>query len=666
MVLRGLGRWASLGVVIGALACAPGERSVSLRGGVVGSGRAPLPKRTLHVPQGVESRLVVKFVDALRVRTSVTRGLDSTTHSGDLDAALESIAHHDLHFTPLVRIDDARLDALLARAHARSGRAQPDLGGMFVVTTPDGRRPSLHVARELQALHEIEFVSFESLGTPPPVDIDPATPSLSELQGYLGPAPGIDAAGAWAMGYDGDGIRISDIEPAWRLAHEDLSDGQMIPEPGQTPSVDAMVHIEHGTSVAGMLVGGDNGYGVTGMTPGSTLAVYSELTEESGPRRTAAIIAAAADSAVGDVVLFELQMIEPVLGNYVPAEVEESVWMATRVATDAGVVVVAAAGNGAIDLDAPELTYYRNRGDSGAIIVGAGRPDTHEILDFSTFGLRVDVQGWGEGVFTTGYGNYEQYGDDTNQSYTATFAGTSSASPIVAAAAALVQHAVQEAGLEPLTSAQMRTVLRGTGLPQQGAGGNIGPLPQVPAAIAAALLPHDAPPDVAITTPVTTQTQDNALSTAVEITASPDTAWVELSINGEVQPLVDDVPPFGFTAVDFPEGTWELVAVATNVWGVVGESQPVVLEVGWEPPATTSSGGETTGVPEPADTSSSSDAQDDETTESPDGETSSGAPPSVDGDDGGCGCTQTRGGSYAAWSLVVLGAARRRRRFDLR
>jgi len=650
-----------------AVACGAVEPAVSLRDGVVATGRAPLPKRILHVPSG-ESRIVVKFVDDLRVRTSSARGLHSTVHGRDVAAVRELGARHALHFEPLVRIDEHRIDALLARALAKSGRAQPDLAGLFVVTTADGRRPDLHLANELQALPEIEFVSFETLDNPPPVDLDPMTPSLTDLQGYLGAESGIDAMGAWVMGYDGDGIRISDVEPAWQLAHEDLSDGQLIPEPGQTPSADALVNIDHGTSVAGILVGGDNGYGVTGIASGSSLAVYSELTEESGPRRTEAIIAAAADSAVGDVVLLEIQLTEPVTGGFVPGEVEESVWIATRVATDAGVVVVAAAGNGSVDLDRPELAYYRNRGDSGAIIVGAGWPGTREILNFSTFGLRVDVQGWGSDVFTTGYGNYESYGGDSNQSYTATFAGTSSASPFVAGAAALVQQAVTQVVGAPLTSAQMRAVLRGTGLPQQGPGGNIGPLPQVPAAIAAGILPHDAPPDVAITTPGATQTEASTLSTAVEIMASPDTAWVELSINGEVQPLVDDVPPFGFDAVDFPEGTWELVAVATNIWGVVGESTPIVLEVGYVPPATTSGGSESTGAGEPADTSSSSGEVVDETSEATaGGDTSSGAMPSVDGVDGvggGCGCAggEPRGGTLAALWLVWLGVPRRRRR----
>ncbi len=619
--------------------------------------RTPLPKRPPIPPADREHRLVVKFADALQVRPGTADALRSAT--GQPLHPIDAVRRRaGLRFAPLLRMDQTRVDDLLARARARSGRAQPDLFGMYVVTTLGGEVPSRDVAAELGALPDVEFAAYESLGVPPPVDIAPPTPSLVDLQGHLGPGIGIDAQGAWAMGFDGTGIRISDIEFAWHLGHEEWNEGQMIAEPGQTPAESTLEFEDHGTAVAGELIAGDSGYGITGMSPGSQLGVYPEFTVESGSRRAEAILSAAADSSPGDVLILEIQTGEPVLGTLGPGEIEESVWMATRVATDAGIVVTAAAGNGSTDLDRPELAYYRDRGDSGAIIVGAGMPMTREWLNFSTFGARVDVQGWGTDVFTAGYGQYATYGDDVNQRYTASFAGTSSATPFAAAAAAIVQQAVQASGGEPLTSAQMRAVLRGTGLPQQGAGGNIGPLPQVPAAIGAALLPMDAPPEVSIVTPTPTQTEANTLMTAVEITASADTAWVELSINGEIQPLIDDVAPYGFATVEFPVGTWELVAVATNIWGVEGSSEPVVLEVGYEPPATSTSGGDssstgggdtsTTAVPDAADSSSGDD------------DSTGGAQATGDGD--GCGCTATPRPAGWAFAIVIAAISRRRRR----
>ena len=90
-----------------------------------------------------------------------------------------------------------------------------------------------------------------------------------------------------------------------------------------------------------------------------------------------------------------------------------------KAATDAGVIVVAAAGNGGENLDSDDYQEYRNRGNSGAIIVGAGEPGTLNALLISTYGSRVDLQGWGESVFSTGYGDFISYG--INQEYTNSF-----------------------------------------------------------------------------------------------------------------------------------------------------------------------------------------------------------------------------------------------------
>ncbi len=532
--------------------------------------------------------MVVKFADFAAVRGET----DSRVRSGsghDVVALNELLLERSLRLTPMFP-DAGRVARLATRARAKSGREQPDLLGVFEV---DGG--SLEDARALQALPVVEFVSVSPVGTPAPVDIAPTTPDLQALQGYLGSDPGVDAIGAWGMGYRGVGVGLVDIEYAWLLAHEEWNEGTLTPEANQTPDLEALAGIpgveQHGTGVAGVLIAGDNGYGVTGIAPGGTLGVYPELSIESGSRRPESIISAAADAAVGDVILLEMQTPEPLTGLLGPAEINEAVWMASRMAADAGVVVVATAGNGELDLDRDELASYRERGDSGAIMVGAGRPGTRERLNFSTFGERLDVQGWGEQVFTTGYGQYAMYGDDPNQSYTAVFNGTSSAGPIVAGVAALVQGAVKDEGGEPLTSAQMRTVLQGTGLPQPvGDTGRIGPLPQAPAAIEAALVPPTAPPSVVISDPVSSQTEELSLATTIDVETSSDTAFVQLSINGELQPVVDEVPPFSFAEVVFPVGTWEVVAVATNIWDVQGSSEAVVLEVGWTPPMGTTTG----------------------------------------------------------------------------
>jgi hypothetical protein len=164
---------------------------------------------------------------------------------------------------------------------------------------------------------------------------------------------------------------------------------------------------------------------------------------------------------------------------------------------DRGIVVVEPAGNGGVDLGASRYPWLRGpeaSGHSGAIIVGAGgsltderRPSDLQWTSGSNYGSRVDLQGVGVAVVTSGYGNGEgeRLGGRGDRAYTACFDGTSSASATVAAAAAALQSHVLGQGRPPLTPAEVRAVLRQTGTPQQGRDDRpIGPRPQVAAAIA--------------------------------------------------------------------------------------------------------------------------------------------------------------------------------------
>ncbi len=151
--------------------------------------------------------------------------------------------------------------------------------------------------------------------------------------------------------------------------------------------------------------------------------------------------------------------------------------------------VVEPAGNGNVDLNT--LTWA---GDSGAIIVGAGgayaggtwAEGNLQRLSFSSYGTRVDLQGWGENVVTTGYSDlYSAEGKD--YWYTSVFDGTSSASPIVAAAVANCESCWRTnlCSRFSLDNVHIRNVLKATGTPQiTPPAGNIGPRPNLPAAFA--------------------------------------------------------------------------------------------------------------------------------------------------------------------------------------
>lgn len=110
-------------------------------------------------------------------------------------------------------------------------------------------------------------------------------------------------------------------------------------------------------------------------------------------------------------------------------------------------------------------------------------------MPWSTHGSRVNLHGWGENVVTTGGGDL--FNGGTNRTYTAGFNGTSSASPIVAAAVAQVSSMAQAKGIT-VAPRDMRDLLQRTGT-QGVAGQQIGSLPNVPAALTALGIPTTAP-----------------------------------------------------------------------------------------------------------------------------------------------------------------------------
>lgn len=449
--------------------------------------RKALGKSKPQRPKG-KHRLVVKFKDDLRVRATTSGGLLSDVKSpaalSNASAVTQIAQRFGMRFSPLIQLPEQRLETMKTRAALGSKHQQPDLAGILVVDVAEARLQA--AADELYASPLTELVYFQELTPPPPqtcVDIAPPTPSYTTLQGYRDANPGVNMTATWALGNArGSGIKIADCEYGFRTAHEDLCG--VTTEPGQTPHPDVTTNgwDQHGTAVLGELIGRDNGYGCTGLAPDAAPSFFSEWTVEGGSRRVTAIANAIASVGAGDVVLLEMQAGLPG-GGYGPAELDPAVWLVVKSGTDAGVIVVGAAGNGAQDLDSSFYDEYRSRGDSGAIIVGAGSADTaHQPLGFSTYGARVNVQGWGESVVSTGYGDLAQLGGDVNQSYTSFFNGTSSASPIVAASVASLQsYAVSSLGRR-LTPLEMRSLLIETGTPQ-GAGVHIGPLPNVLAAI---------------------------------------------------------------------------------------------------------------------------------------------------------------------------------------
>ena len=142
-------------------------------------------------------------------------------------------------------------------------------------------------------------------------------------------------------------------------------------------------------------------------------------------------------------------------------------------------------------------------------------------MSFSTYGTRVDLQGWGQCVTTTGYGDAYS-GGTPNSFYTSTYAGTSSASPMVAAAAATYSSLYQaKHGVAP-TPRLVRDRLVATGTRQDASSpGHIGPLPN----LKAAALDFD-------TTPPTVTSRAPAVSATGVAATSPVTATFGEAVTG--------------------------------------------------------------------------------------------------------------------------------------
>jgi hypothetical protein len=441
-------------------------------------------------------------------------GADVTTLVNFLTAKAVSLQ-------PLFGLSEERMKDRIASLARKTGDTVPELAHYYHLEAPDERLDELAVS--IAKLDAVESAYVKPPGQIPvarnvmcPVlnVVEPKaaapplmTPDFVGRQIFLNAAPaGIDAHYAWTVkGGGGSNVKIIDCEWGWRFTHEDLLQNAMGVVIGSglsyssDPRADTSQNraVNHGTAVIGAISGDRNTFGITGICPDATIGAASFVNKP-----TAQTIREAADRLrPGDIILLEIHRPGPrhhfqgrddQLG-YIAVEWWPDDYDAIRYATRKGIIVVEAAGNGAENLD-DAIYNARPAGfpatwtnpfnpataSSGAVIVGAGAPPpgTHgrdhgpdrSRLGFSNYGARVDCQGWGREVTTTGYGNL-QGGMNTEEWYSDTFSGTSSASPIVVGALGCLQGILRARGESPLTPDSAIGLLRSTGSPQQDAPG---------------------------------------------------------------------------------------------------------------------------------------------------------------------------------------------------
>lgn len=452
------------------------------------AGIAPDPQpRPRPVP---EDALTGRVVIVLERFVPAGRASDLLEHAGDnadlLGALRTFLVENKVGSTGRV-VTNVDVDELERRA---GRRRRKDVAGLARFWRIDVRGTGRSPQEVVDLLLGLRFPgiahAYAETTAADPAQITAADEPENPRQGYVEQRPdGVDARWAWGrVGGGGEGIGFADLEQGWFTAHEDLA-GRVGGLLCHLNLFDVTGEGDHGTGVLGVVLGSDNARGGLGIAPGlARVSVCSHYDGTGVPKVADAIAVATGALSAGDVLLLEVE--RP--GGY-PTETDDADFAAVVDATEKGIIVVEAAGNGAQNLDTWRSTAGRALDrdvddlDSGAVVVAAARrrveqdgPDRgHRWLLSSSYGRRVDCYAWGEAVATADVAGYRQ-----------DFGGTSAAAAIVAGAAAALQGMVRAATGGVLTPEEMRRRLsdpRGT--------------PQIPAA-SRALVPIGVLPDLKI------------------------------------------------------------------------------------------------------------------------------------------------------------------------
>ena len=283
------------------------------------------------------------------------------------------------------------------------------------------------------------------------------TPDFEARQTYLDePGPrwqGLNVRRAWAGQVTGKGARIHFSDGGLFPNHEDLRGNTGLKIVSSTPNDDP----EHGTASAGVMLATRNGFGVSGIAHDCELYLHDNRANDvDGNWLTLKQLLRQVQP--GDVVGINRQTASPqVLSTMLPSLHDRPWWDVMQALSRRGAVVVNAAANGSsatlsdkgtvsgYGVDLAHWRHFADHGDAGCILVGACQSWDGKPHQYSNFNYRHRMlNAWGDSVVTLGYGKLQdKSGHDRD--YTDTYAGTSSATPLVAGALALIQsYAIEQ------------------------------------------------------------------------------------------------------------------------------------------------------------------------------------------------------------------------------
>jgi len=390
----------------------------------------------------------------------------------DVDNINSTLADHGITFSeraftrPEIELDIERLQAQIIVEEEL-----PDLNLWFFLDVHD---------------HPNAITLLVPLFTNPVCEIVYMHPNPTNLptgnQTYLQPAVsnGYDALYAWTQpGGDGSNVKLIDIEYDWYYAHEDLLKSSADILWGVNQNLFG-TSLDHGTASLGVSAALNNSYGMKGIVYNANTKMISSLNASGSWLLHDAISYAVSNTSPGDVILLEQQASAG--GTYCPVEYWALFYSPIANAAALNRIIIEPAGNGYSDLDSAAKwgnLFQRSNRDSGAVMVGAGTAANRSRVNFSDYGSRVDIQGWGDwSVASLGYGDLT--GTVLSNEYTKSFSGTSSASALSAGVAASIESYAKTKYSFYLPSLVLRSNLVNNGIAQTfGLSGNIGPLPNL-------------------------------------------------------------------------------------------------------------------------------------------------------------------------------------------
>jgi hypothetical protein len=427
-------------------------------------------------------RRIVKFANNVVGRDDASFDIADPPHGTALLRELVE-ATPGLRYTRVFsQLTPDEIDDLIARAKLRNPGYEPAEFLTYYFAEPLAGNEGSEFDRVILSKRFRGIVNYLRLSLPgrPPV-VDPTDDPYWVVQFHFHDAPlGTGAKRGWdhpSLGGAGEGFRMADVEVGFPVNHLDLPMNKII-KAGPPGPVTAY-YADHATAVLGIVCAIDNTEGGVGGAPMINQALMCSNVVQGQISTADAILRAAKRLEAGEVILIEHQheivVDDPIGGSPVtvgvPAEYDEDVYKAICLATELGIIVVEAGGNGdgvivpvdfdqlAVDDGTPFDPDKANFRKSDAIVVSAAEFDAvlkmNKRLPWAPYGNRVDCFARGVGIATTRAG-----GGRASKMISETFGGTSAAAAIIAATAIQVQGLVKAQLNKLLTPADMRSVFR--------------------------------------------------------------------------------------------------------------------------------------------------------------------------------------------------------------